>query len=39
MTKIVITEDGWVYLVSPEGKEQGLGDLNVDVTIEDLRNK
>lgn len=47
MNKIIIEEDGWVYIEykSTEYKgrfvveEEGLGDLGVDVEIEDRRKK
>jgi DNA invertase Pin-like site-specific DNA recombinase len=35
---IVITPDGWVYVLTPDN-QYGLGDINVDVDISDLREK
>jgi DNA invertase Pin-like site-specific DNA recombinase len=35
---VVITSDGWVYVLTPES-QYGLGDINVDVDICDLRKK
>lgn len=38
MKKIMITKDGWTYLL--DGKNVlGFGDINVDVEIIDLRGK
>lgn len=41
-TKIIIEKDGWIHKQQwQDGKvysEQGLGDINVDVEIVDLRN-
>jgi hypothetical protein len=41
MNKIIIEEDGWVYIQYEPAKdgvfEEGLGDIVVDVVIEDRR--
>ena len=42
MTKIIIEEDGWVHIQHEPAKdgvfEEGLGDIGVDVVIEDKRH-
>lgn len=34
---VVITQDGWVYVLKRHGESFGLGDIDVDVAITDLR--
>lgn len=36
--QVVITKDGWVYVITKD-KQFGLGDIDVDVDITDLRGK
>lgn len=38
IAKIVIEEDGWVWVRDRQGTETGLGDIGVDVKLEDNRN-
>jgi hypothetical protein len=36
LNNVIITKDGWVYVITPE-KQFGLGDIDVDCLVTDLR--